>query len=372
MKNQGGISSVIELCQALVRCPSENPSGAPESAGEQQIAEFVGHLLEQNGAMVEFEEIAPGRPNVYGRFPSPKDAAQTVLFAPHLDTVPARGMTVDPFGGRIQGDRIIGRGATDTKGSVAAMLWALCSVDLQRLDVAVAFAGLADEEAGQLGAQACAKRHFADFVIVGEPTDLGIVYTHKGTAWIKLVARGKSAHASKPEQGENAVELLCQAFAMLKREFPAISPIATNPVLGEPTISLGLIAGGTKINVVPDFCCAQIDIRTLPGQENMVETIVDFVRKTNLPISVEPLKVSPPLAVNPALPNIARLQALGAQLTGAPWFCDAAVFVQHGTPAVAAGPGSISQAHTADEYLAISDLERGADFFTRYLQSFYR
>jgi acetylornithine deacetylase/succinyl-diaminopimelate desuccinylase-like protein len=104
------------------------------------------------------------------------------------------GMTIDPFlAQRLEG-KLYGRGSSDTKGSMAAMLWALKSVDLSRLKVAVGFAGLADEEFEQLGAQACAARKMADFAIVGEPTNLDVVYTHKGTAWIEIETRGNSVH----------------------------------------------------------------------------------------------------------------------------------------------------------------------------------
>src|SRR5258708_4805318 len=209
------IPSVTELCRALVRIPSENPSGAPESAGEEPLARFVGEFLSAHGATVEFEYVAEGRPNVYGWFPKPPAPKATILFAPHLDTVPARGMTIDPFSGDIVDGSILGRGATDTKGRVAAMLWALTTVDLTKLSVAVGFAGLADEEAGQLGSQVCARRREADFVVVGEPTDLNVVYTHKGTAWIQLDAKGKAVHAAAPDAGINAIELLAQAFAAL-------------------------------------------------------------------------------------------------------------------------------------------------------------
>ena len=247
------IPSVTELCRALVRIPSENPSGAPESAGEEPLARFVGEFLSEHSATVEFEYVAEGRPNVYGWFPKPPAPKATILFAPHLDTVPARGMTIDPFSGDIVDGRILGRGATDTKGPMAAMLWALTTVDLTKLSVAVGFAGLADEEAGQLGSQVCARRREADFVVVGEPTDLNVVYTHKGTAWIQLDARGKAVHAAAPDAGINAIELLAQAFAALKAEFPNLCPAPANEALGNPTISLGTITGGVKINIVPDI-----------------------------------------------------------------------------------------------------------------------
>ena len=176
------IESVTELCSALVRIPSENPSGAPESAGEEAIGRFTGEFLSAHGASVEFEYVAEGRPNVYGWFPRPPAAKTTILFAPHLDTVPTRGMTIDPFKGDIVDGRLLGRGATDTKGPMAAMLWALTTTDLSKLNVAVGFVGLADEEADQLGSKVCARRREADFVVVG-----GIIVTIVAFASIVMV-----------------------------------------------------------------------------------------------------------------------------------------------------------------------------------------
>jgi acetylornithine deacetylase/succinyl-diaminopimelate desuccinylase-like protein len=370
--NPGTIDNVSELCQALIRIPSENPRGAPHSGGEGRIAQFVGAFLQELGAVVEFEEIAPGRSNIYGAFPTRADGKPRLLFAPHLDTVSAEGMTVEPFAATLRDGRIYGRGASDTKGPMAAMLWALKSVDLSALDVAVVFAGLADEEADQLGAKACAKRRMADFVVVAEPTELDVVFTHKGTAWIRMETTGKSAHASLPERGINAIERLNEAFVKLKANFPQLCPVDHHPILGSASISLGCVRGGTKINVVPDHCTAEIDIRTLPGQENMVAAIQDFIEANGLPAMVSALKVSHPLFTSPEHPMVKQLTMIGSKLTGASWFCDAAVFAENGTPGVALGPGSIVQAHTEDEFIEVRELERGAAFFQKFLQSFRR
>src|ERR1700758_5005382 len=122
------IHTVVDLCQALVQIPSENPSGSTASHRKEAMARFVGGFLEHLHARVEYEEIGPGRPNVYGLWPVPPGANHRLLFAPHLDTVTVDGMTIDPFlAQRLEG-KLYGRGTSDTKGSMAAMLWALKSV----------------------------------------------------------------------------------------------------------------------------------------------------------------------------------------------------------------------------------------------------
>src|ERR1700720_653405 len=368
--NVSSIHSVVDLCQALVQVPSENPSGSAATYGEEAIAQFVGEFLESLGARVEYEEIGPGRPNVYGLWPVPAGADRRILFAPHLDTVTVEGMTVDPFLGKCLDGKLYGRGSSDTKGSMAAMLWALKSVDLSKLKVAVGFAGLADEEFEQLGAQACAARKMADFVIVGEPTNLDVVYTHKGTAWIEIETRGKSVHASLPETGINAIDRMTDTLKILHERFPEICPVEPDPVLGRPTLSTGRIHGGAKINVVPDRCYAEIDIRILPGQESMATAVAEFFEQHQIPAFVTSIKTSAPLYTSPDNPFITSFRTLGSKLTGASWFCDAAFFALENTPAIAIGPGSIAQAHTADEFIEIAELERGAEFFTNYLLSF--
>jgi acetylornithine deacetylase/succinyl-diaminopimelate desuccinylase-like protein len=364
------IHSVVDLCQALVQIPSENPSGSAATYGEEAIAQFVGEFLESLGARVEYEEIGPGRPNVYGLWPIPAGADRRILFAPHLDTVTVEGMTVDPFLSKRLDGRLYGRGSSDTKGSMAAMLWALKSVDLSKLSVAVGFAGLADEEFEQFGAIACAARKMAEFVIVGEPTSLDVVYTHKGTAWLEIETQGKSVHASLPETGVNAIDRMLDTLKILRERFSQICPVQGDSVLGKATISTGRIRGGTKINVVPDRCYAEVDIRILPGQESMAAAVADFFQKQRISAIVRPIKISAPLYTSPDHPFIEKLVALGSRLTGASWFCDAAFFALQGTPAIAIGPGSIAQAHTADEFIEIAELERGAEFFTNFLHSF--
>ena len=129
---------------------------------------------------------------------------------------------------------------------------------------------------------------------------------------------------------------------------------------------MGTIAGGSKVNIVPDSCRAGVDLRTIPGQDiSAIEKIVR-ARVPDIEISTA---VSQPLYTDPAHPLIHVLQHCGADLVGAPWFCDAAVFAGKGCPAIAMGPGSIAQAHTCDEFISLDDLENGAKFFLGFLRA---
>ncbi len=365
--------SVTELARALVRIPSVNPDGDPgtDRTGEQECAEFVAGFLRSLGAEADLRPVHPGRPNVVGRFPSP--GKPRLLFAPHTDTVSVAGMTIDPFGGEIREGRLYGRGASDTKGPMAAMLWALreCREILPQLTHEIWFAGLMGEEAGQDGAKALAAQETFDFVVVGEPTGLEVVFKHKVDVTARISATGRSAHSSCPERGENAIVKLAAGLLSLQealtRHFSAIE----DPVLGHPTFSIGTIRGGTKFNIVPDHAEAVVDLRLLPSQwkDGEAREVFEVMRAACPGLHIEKIAGSEALDTDPSHPLVAKLVEAGGPTAGAAWFCDAAIFSAQGVPAVAVGPGSIAQAHTEDEFIEIAALEQGVEYFKKFLHS---
>ena len=365
-------STVVELLQALVRIPSVNPHGDPgtDGIGEQRIAEWLAEFLGALGAHVELREVLPGRPNVVARFPSDRPGKPRILFAPHTDTVSVGGMTIDPFGGELRDGKIWGRGASDTKGSMASMLWALRAMRdrIPALGHEIWFAGLMSEEAAQHGSKALASEERFDFVIVGEPTGLDVVHTHKGSAFLTLRTHGKSAHAARPDLGENAIDKMLAVLAVVRTEFAAEFAAQHHPVLGASTLSIGTIRGGTKTNIIPDSCNASVDMRFVPShyRPGIIAHFRERLRRVCPDVEVS-ADAAPPLYTDPAHPLIAMLGECGAKPIGAPWFCDACFFAEKGMPAVALGPGSIAQAHTVDEFLAVEDLERGVEFFASFI-----
>lgn len=372
--------SPVELLQALIRIPSVNPDGAtdPDAAGEKACADWIASFLKACGAEVTMEDVLPGRPNVIGRFPG-GEGKPAILFAPHTDTVSVRGMTVDPFAAEIRNGRVYGRGASDTKGTMAAMLWALRELreEIPGYSHAVAFVGLMGEEAGQPGSKHFAERHAGEyeFAVVGEPTSLDTVYAHKGCVWLELKTRGKSCHGATPERGENAVRAMLPILEKLLPRLEARLPEFTDAVLGHPTVSLGQIEGGSSPNIVPAECRAVLDFRETPalhlagGSLALVnEVLADLGARGRVEIDI--LCDSVPLSTNPEADGIRRLRSIGSSLTTAPWFCDAGRLAEKGIASVACGPGDIAQAHTKDEYLSIEDLEAGVEFYRRFLETF--
>jgi acetylornithine deacetylase/succinyl-diaminopimelate desuccinylase family protein len=360
--------NVTALLQELIRIPSVNPDGDPGTphVGEKNVADYLADFLTHAGAEVEMHEVLPGRPNVVARFPVDRPGKPKLLLAPHTDTVSVGGMTIEPFGGVLRDGKIFGRGASDTKGSLAAMMWALKESDVTALSHEIWFAGLMGEEAGLHGSRDLAAREKFDFVIVGEPTSLQVVNQTKGSTWLTLRTTGKAVHASMPDRGDNALYKMADVLRCIRDEIAPSLQSQSHPVLGSPTISAGTIRGGTKSNIVPDFCEASVDMRTIPGQS--VEPVLARLREICPGLEVSIWSASP-MSTPRDHAVIRVLEECAAECVGAPWFCDAAIFAEVGTPSVAVGPGSIAQAHTKDEFLSVADLEAGVDFFKRFFQT---
>ncbi len=364
--------TAVELLQALIRIPSVNPEGDPGTphTGEQAIAEWLAGWLraEFPDACVEVRDVLPGRPNVVVRFGDSGGKKPRILFAPHTDTVSVGGMMIDPFGGELREGRVWGRGASDTKGTMAAMLWALReSRDrLGALGHEVWFAGLCSEEAGQYGARALAEEERFDFVIAGEPTGLDAVVAHKGALWLTLTTRGRAVHAAQPERGDNAIYKMADVLRCIRDEIPPVLGTVEHPLLGRTTISAGTVKGGSKINIVPDFCTAEADIRYLPGDDAVLDRVCARLRGACADLEIAHA-VSRPMVTDASHPVIQLFQRCGSKIAGSAWFSDAGIFSVAGTPAIAIGPGSIAQAHTRDEWITTADLERGARFFQDFI-----
>lgn len=381
---------VVEILQSLIRLPSVNPDGAPDSpyAGEKRVAEWVADFLQQIGAKAELEEVLPGRPNVFGHFAHegaeislPGARPGRVLLAPHTDTVDVEGMTIDPFGGDMHDGRVWGRGACDTKGTMAAMLAALEEIGAARLAQAgrgISFVGLIGEETGQHGSRHLARHHGADyaFALVGEPTRGAVVHTHKGCTWLTLETRGLPCHGSTPERGRSAITAMLPVISSVNQELKARlhAPAFAHPVLGLPSVNIGTIRGGTRPNIVPAQCQIQLDIRETPALHayGLPRLVQEWLEETGLAeqVIVHDSSSCAPLDTPAEDPFVQKLAGLGAPLVGAPWFCDAAWLAKEGgIPSVAAGPGDIAQAHTADEFIELKELEAGVQFYRRFLES---
>ncbi len=375
-----------KLLAELVALPSVNPAfAAPGTAsartvgritGELQVADFLASAAARAGLEVEFQKVLPGRSNLIVRLRPQNKIRRTILLAPHLDTVGADGSQFIP---RRKNGRLHGRGACDTKGSVAAMLAALCELARAKSrprETEIVFAGLVDEEHAQAGSRALmASRFKADLAIVGEPTRLQVVTAHKGSLWLELETRGRAAHGAAPQLGRNAVYEMARIVGILETDYAAQLRRRRHPLLGSATVNVGTICGGTQPNIVPDRCAITVDRRTLPGETDIgvQRDIAALLNANKLRANISSAKLAPalPLETNSRLPLVRQfLRSVGqTRSVGVDFFCDAAVLSQGGIPSVVFGPGDIAQAHTADEWISLASLERGKNLLLSFLKS---
>jgi succinyl-diaminopimelate desuccinylase len=385
-----------KLLADLIALPSVNPafaSAVGASArqtrlqgsrfGEKNVADFLVAVAARAGLEVELQKVltdghhkSPSRSNVIARLLPRGEIKQTILLAPHLDTVNAEDSQFVP---RRKNGRLHGRGACDTKGSVAAMLMALCELAQAKSrprETEIVFAGLIDEENAQAGSRALAASGFkADLAIVGEPTRLQVVTAHKGSLWLKLATRGRAAHGATPHLGKNAVHEMARIVDVLETDYAAQLRRRKHKLLGAGTVNVGAICGGTQPNIVPDSCSIEIDRRTLPGETEagVRREIAALLHTKKLKADISSRKLAPalPLETNPKLPLVQSfLRSAGqARPAGVDYFCDAAVLAAGGIPGVVFGPGDIAQAHTADEWISLASLERGKNLLFRFLNS---
>ena len=373
------MSRTEKLLRELIALPSVNPAFAATNdsrAGEQRMADFLAATAAQAGLPLEFQHVAPGRSNFITRLSPPGKIRQRILLAPHLDTVPAEDRQFSPVK---KNGRLHGRGACDTKGSVAAMLTALIDLSNDRgrpANTEIIFAGLVDEEDGQRGSRALAASGLtADLAIVGEPTELKIVTAHKGNLWLRFETRGKAAHGSRPELGKNAIHEMARVVDVLETNYATMLRRRRHPLLGHATVNVGTIAGGIQANVVPDCCAITVDRRTLPGEtESTVhKEIGQLLRTRKLSATIHDSKAAAclPLETSFKSPLVQQFCRSTGQkkAAGVDYFCDAAVLAQAGIPSVVFGPGNIAQAHTSDEWISVRSLDQSTSMLLKFLKS---
>jgi acetylornithine deacetylase/succinyl-diaminopimelate desuccinylase family protein len=364
---------LVRLLADLVAIPSVNPMGREGSGPgflEKEVAEFVDGYLRARGVDTHVSDVAPGRPNVTG-FIDVK-AEKTLLLEAHLDTVRAESMSIAPFTPVVRDGRLYGRGACDTKGSLASFLHGVCSLlgAGGRLRYNVVMLAVADEEYQFTGARhAVAEGLKADFGIVGEPTRLRIVRAHKGVIRWRIVTRGIAAHSAYPERGENAIYAMGRVLGRLESYGIALRRSAPHPLLGNPSLSAGVIQGGEAVNVVPDRCEVEMDRRTLPGESSgdVLESAAKALDGVGAWSFEPPHLAVGGMEVEEESPVVRLLSgAIGrangpVQVEAGQYATDAGVYNGAGIPTVVFGPGDIAQAHTADEWIDCEELHEAAE-----------
>jgi acetylornithine deacetylase/succinyl-diaminopimelate desuccinylase-like protein len=269
-----------KLLAELIALPSVNPAFTPPDGaaaggghsvsahfGEKNVAEYLAGVAKRSGLEVTWQKVLTNRANLIVTLRPKNRVQRRILLAPHLDTV---GGDEAQFRPRTRNGRLHGRGACDTKGSVASMFMAmieLASSAKRPQSTEIVFAGLIDEENAQAGSRALAASGFkADLAIVGEPTKLSVVTAHKGNLWLRLGTRGRAAHGATPHLGKNAIHAMARVVEILETDYAAHLQRRTHALLGPGTVNVGRISGGKQANIVPDSCEIVVDRRTLPGE----------------------------------------------------------------------------------------------------------
>ncbi len=375
---------LIKLTQELIQINSENPPG-----DEFKIATFVKNYLDKIGLETKIYEFKKKRSNVVALL-GDKNKKRSLLITPHLDTVPAgESWHFNPFQGKIRAGRIYGLGATDCKGNLASSLEAINSVveDGIFLDYNLIFAATADEESGSgLGLVPLLEKGILnpDAAVVLDSDDFDIIITQKGLIHLKVWIQGKKAHGAYPWQGINAIDIAIDIL----RELKAHKFIYTkNRYLKPPTLNIGTIKGGDKVNVVADRCEFELDVRFLPGMSAgdilkyikgvIQKHIQKFSRKSGMPQNAAKIEVEgiqKPYWMNQNQSLVKYLTAaekklkIQPRIKGSEGATTITFFQDKDIPAVATGVGASGCAHIADEYVKIDNLYKGAMVLEEFIK----
>ena len=372
-----------ELLSDLVFINSINPDLVPGSPGEAEIAHYIADWLTLADLEVELIGSVSGRPNVVGIARGTGDG-KTLLLNGHMDTVGVAGMT-DGHKPRIdrEAGRVYGRGAYDMKGGLAACMLAIAEARKKRLRGDVIFTAVIDEEYASLGTLDLAKRFHADAAIVAEFTELQLILAHRGFVWLEVETIGKAAHGSRPDLGLDAIVKMGKLLTEIDRLDQRLRANPTHPLLGSGSLHASLISGGQELSSYPERCLLSVERRTLPGEtpeaveaeflkiiEDIQQSDSSFHASVRRGIDRSPLETREDAEIVQAL-QAASVQVLNrpSQITGVPFWTDAAVLSAAGVPSVLFGPSG-SGAHAVEEWVDLRSVKTCAEIYLATAMSF--
>ncbi len=315
-----------------------------------------------------------------------------LAFSGHVDTVPVDGQdwSTDPFALQVRDGRAYARGAVDMKGFVASVLAAVPDLQGMRLLRPVHLFISYDEEVDCDGARVLVedltrRSMKPELCIVGEPSLMQPITAHKGRLSVRATVTGRAGHSSQPARGVNAVHAAAEAVSRIAAEGRRLEREGRREAGFEPehsTIHVGLIEGGSILNIIPERATFEMEWRTIPGDDAAAEldrlrahlrcTTERWMQAVDpaAGILLEPMDELPPLALDPdhALADLVR-QATGRNDHGkVSYGTEAGIFQGAGIASIVCGPGDIAQAHRADEWVALEQLDR-CDAFVRQVAS---
>lgn len=367
----------VMLTRLLVQVDSRNPGLVAGAPGEADVARTLASILETWGFDVTLQPVADGRPNVVARIG--RAGGRSLMFNGHLDVVGVDGMTHPPFGAHSVDGRLFGRGATDMKGGVAAMCAAAWRAAQAGLGGEIIVAAVVDEEWQSAGTRRLIESGVrADACIVTEPTRLAIAPAHKGFTWTEVTFTGRASHGSRYDVGIDAIRHAGLLLGELDRVEREELVRRTHPLLGHASLHASEISGGSGWSTYPDRCTLAIERRTVPGESpddavrEMEETLARLSAKTpGMKGSVRHVFSQWPSDVAVDAPVVAALSAAlrscgeAVAIEGLSAWTDAALLNAAGIPAICYGPGDISLAHSATEWVAEDEIARATAVLER-------
>jgi acetylornithine deacetylase/succinyl-diaminopimelate desuccinylase family protein len=374
-------NELVALTIQLVQTPTENPPG-----NEKGAAQLLKPILSKMGFKIKTVLSPKGRWNLlaekrWGR------GGRRLVFNGHLDVVPAGNPSqwrYPPFQGKLHKGKIYGRGSSDMKSGIASFLQALSTIERSKIPLhqgAVILHLVSDEEShGHQGMGFLTQKEGiqGDAALVGEPTDLQPVIAQKGAFWLRILTLGKSAHGSRPHLGVNAIEKMTK----LVKRLNSIPLEKEHPLLGKPTLSIGTIQGGTKINIVPDRCEIEVDRRMLPREKRgevlgEIKEILDSLQSQDplFRYRMEEIDFAEPSEVDPdeeivkigveAIQSATGRKPMPRGFSG---FTDSRFYVnQCHIPTLIFGPGGVDQSHTTDESVEVDAMVHAAHIYALIL-----
>ena len=375
-------ADVVALTRRLAAIDATNPSLVPGGAGERGIAGVIADWLADRGFQVRLVGADPARPSVLARRKG-SGAGRTLLLAGHLDTVGGSGggdgvSHPDP-------ERVVGRGAYDMAGGLAAAMTAAAAASDPAGDLVLAFA--ADEEFGSVGMEelldaidadaAASDDPFPrpDAAVVLEPTDLEVTLAHRGFAWYRVEYEGLAAHGSQPDLGVDAIDRALDGLVALRAFGVELAARPRHPLLGAGSVRVATIEGGTDAATVADRCAVVVERRTLPGDADPGPEL-ERVLAPSRPARIVPIVARPAMEADADSP-IARIvleqvgRATGAPAVhrGDPWWTDAGLIAEAGIPVVLVGPVG-GGAHADLEWVSTDSLESLVDVLEGAIRAF--
>jgi succinyl-diaminopimelate desuccinylase len=361
-------TKALKLAKELISLNSERPNGT-----EEKVAQFIFDYLKDAGLNPEKQVFDPetNRFNVLVL----GSGHTNLMINGHIDTVPIndpKNWQYNPLG-EVVGNKLYGRGSCDTKGNIACLLVAMT----EQFNENVVYAFNVEEEMSLAGIQKVLelkenKLKHVKYSISLEPTDGKIMIGNRGQYSFEVTAKGKTAHASTPELGDNAIYKIAETTKKIEAYNKKVNKIM-HPLFGHATASVGVIQGGTSHNVVPDFAKIHVDRRVLPNEDpdDVEKEFKALVAPLNVKFinRIEACESASDTKLVAEMQNVLKAFSMDTGTYGFKATTELSEISKHDIEGIIFGPGQLNQAHKPNEFITVKELEIGTEIFKNLLKN---